>query len=359
MTIYDAAMAIVVVAGMIRGAWRGITWQLASIASLILGYLTAYPISAQLAPHFPGEPEVARALAMAVAYAAVSASVFALAWVVRETLHKLKFEAYDRHLGMLLGGLEAIGVGILLTLFVVSLAPTTRQPIFSSPTGRVVGTIMNTLGPVLPAELRQVLAPFWDAAAASSAALVTEAKAATPVPNHPTSSTAAATNSTLPEPAEPETAANPVASTAELPARPPLEAPPGNDAAVQPAGATSASSPPTRRDAFHGTASGMPSTLDRIIDKGRNEVERAVSETLDADPNQKAANLRQLVEKDKRRIKGAIADTLGKSKERVGNTVKERLSQGQRQVEQTMTDTIDNNLRRLEDLKPAPEQSPQ
>ena len=65
MTYYDAAMAIVVVMGMARGAWRGFTWQAASIASLIIGYTVAHSGSAQLAAHLPGEPEVQRALAMA------------------------------------------------------------------------------------------------------------------------------------------------------------------------------------------------------------------------------------------------------------------------------------------------------
>ena len=54
---------------------------------------------------------------------------------------------------MLLGGLEGVSVGMLATMFVVSLVPATRQPIFSSTTGRVVGTIMNELGPVLPGEV--------------------------------------------------------------------------------------------------------------------------------------------------------------------------------------------------------------
>ncbi len=79
MTIYDAAMAVVLIGGMIRGAWRGITWQLASIGSLALGYLFAYPISAQIAPLLPGTPEMTRALSMAVAYAVVSGGVFGAA----------------------------------------------------------------------------------------------------------------------------------------------------------------------------------------------------------------------------------------------------------------------------------------
>jgi membrane protein required for colicin V production len=164
MTIYDAAMVVLVVAGMVWGAWRGITWQLASIASLILGYSVAHPLSEQLAPRFPGEPIVARSLAMLAVYVAVSGGVFLVAWIVRATLRQLKFEAFDRHLGMVLGGLEGALLGLVMTLFAVSLAPQTRTPIFASPTGRVVGQVLNTFGPVLPGELREVLAPFWNSA---------------------------------------------------------------------------------------------------------------------------------------------------------------------------------------------------
>ena len=160
LTIYDAVMAGVVVAGMIWGAWRGVTWQLASIASLVLGYMIAQPVSAQLAPHFPGEPVIARSLAMLATYAAVSAGVFLVAWALRATLRAMKFEAFDRHLGMLLGGMEGALLGVVATFFVVSLSPTMREPIFSSPSGQIVGNVMNALGPILPAEARQALAPF-------------------------------------------------------------------------------------------------------------------------------------------------------------------------------------------------------
>ena len=55
LTIYDAAMAGIIVAGMIWGAWKGVTWQLASIASLVLGYI-ALPTLCRpsLPPDFPG-----------------------------------------------------------------------------------------------------------------------------------------------------------------------------------------------------------------------------------------------------------------------------------------------------------------
>src|SRR4051794_25085610 len=115
MTIYDAAMVGVIIAGMVWGVWRGITWQLASIASLILGYSASRTLSGQVASSFPGEPVVARGLAMMLIYAAVSGGVFLVAWVVRTTLRKLQFEAYDRHLGMILGGLEGALLGLIAT----------------------------------------------------------------------------------------------------------------------------------------------------------------------------------------------------------------------------------------------------
>jgi uncharacterized membrane protein required for colicin V production len=160
MTPYDAAMVGVIVAGMVWGAFKGITWQVASLSSLIVGYIASHTLSSQIAPYFPGEPVVARTLAMIATYIGVSGAIFFVAWLIRATLHRLKFEAFDRHLGMLLGGAEAGFVGMVVTLFVVSLAPQTRGPIFASPSGRIVSTVMATVGPVLPAEAREELAPF-------------------------------------------------------------------------------------------------------------------------------------------------------------------------------------------------------
>ncbi|WZO98211.1 CvpA family protein [Isosphaeraceae bacterium EP7] len=161
MTIYDAAMAGAILLGLGWGAWRGITWQLASLASLFLGYGASHTLSSQLAPSFPGEPLVARGLAMITIYLVTSCGIFLLAWIVRTTLARLKFEAFDRHLGMVLGGMEGAMLGVIVTLFVVSIAPETREPIFHSYSGRLVGALMDNLGPALPPEARSILGPFW------------------------------------------------------------------------------------------------------------------------------------------------------------------------------------------------------
>src|SRR3954468_12794444 len=161
MTYYDAAMVGAVAAGMIWGIVRGVTWQIASIASLVLAYLFSHQVSGYIAPYLPGEPPVQRAGSMLAAYVVVSCAVFLAAWSVRATLRKLKFQAYDRHLGMVLGGLEGALLGVVGTLFVASLAPSMREPIFASTWGKVVARVLDTSGAILPGEIRDVVAPFW------------------------------------------------------------------------------------------------------------------------------------------------------------------------------------------------------
>jgi membrane protein required for colicin V production len=298
MTVYDAAMASVVVLGMVRGAWRGFTWQMASIASLVLGYTAAHSGSAQFASYLPGEPEVQRVLAMAVVYIAVSGGIFGIAWMIRGTLRKLKIEAYDRHLGMLLGGLEGVGVGMLATLLVVSVAPATRQPIFSCPTGRVVGTVMSSLGPVLPSEVRKVLAPHWDGDASSTMAVADlDAKSGSPGAVESAGEGSGAPVPALPPLHEAVASDDPAATDTELPALPPLQPPPGNDPA---------------RHSTRGSRS-VAKNLANIVVHGRHEVEQAVTDSI---------------------------------------------SKGEQQIEQTLSDSIDEQLRRVGGLESAPQRAP-
>ncbi len=164
MSPYDAVMAGMIVAGMVWGAIRGFIWQVASLASLVLGYTASHMGSSQLAAYFPGDPLVSRSLAMVAIYVGVSGGIFLIAWLLRSTLRAIKFESFDRHLGMLLGGLEGALLVLVGTLFAVSLAPSLRDPIFQSASGKVVASLMGSVGPVLPEEARTVLAPFLNAA---------------------------------------------------------------------------------------------------------------------------------------------------------------------------------------------------
>jgi membrane protein required for colicin V production len=312
MTYYDAAMAIVVILGMIRGAWRGFTWQAASIASLIVGYTVAHSGSAQLAAHLPGEPEVQRVLAMAVLYIAVSGGIFAIARMIRGTLRKLKFEAYDRHLGLLLGGAEGIGVGLLLTMFVVSVAPETRQPIFGSPTGHVVGIIMDKLGPVLPAEVRKVLMRHWNSDAQAPETVAASGPLGTrgddrPAANHSKADPAAAELPAVLPPADQAAAPaqdNPSTAATEQPGLPSLDGPRDQDSSVR-----------------QTSGPGSSGTLQKFAAAGR--------------------------------------DRLARGQQQIEQKISERISRGEKALEQSVTDSIDQQLHKLGGLTPDSAKEPQ
>ncbi|WP_165069112.1 CvpA family protein [Paludisphaera rhizosphaerae] len=320
MTIYDGIMAAVLIAGMIRGAWRGITWQLASLGSLVLGYLFSYPISAVIAPKLPGTPEAARAMSMAAAYVVVSCAVFAAAWMVRNVLSRMKFEAYDRHLGMMLGGAEGIAVGILGTMLVTSVAPTTRDPIFASTSGKIVTAVVGVVGPILPAEVRTALAPYWQGGGSSTPA-VAEADAAT--------SAEAGADAPASTPAPDATIASRAAALV--------------DGQVGKAGKVDAASATTPAPAD--AAAPLPSArevMDQFVERGRQKAEQVLTESLDSDPNAKAASIRELYEKDKNRLKDAVLGTVDQTKQNVAGQLQGAVDQTKRDLSQQIQNRTGN-----------------
>ncbi len=321
MTTYDMAMAAVLIAGMARGAWRGITWQLASIGSLVLGYLFSYPVSALIAPHLPGTPEAARAMSMAAAYLVVSGAVFGVAWMVRGVIRKLKFDAYDRHLGMMLGGVEGVAVGILATMLVVSVAPKTRTPIFDSTSGKVVNGIVSHVGPVLPIELRNALAPYWHGAApvaeAESDAGVEDASPADVEPRFAEADDAAPRR-------DPEVRAVASRATSRLDAevgrlREGVAA--GVEAPAEPAPAADAAQVPSARE-----------VMNSLVEQGRRKAEQALVESLDSDPDAKAASIRDLFEKDKARLQDALTGAVDETRRNLTGQVTDAVDETRRNV---------------------------
>ena len=302
-------------------AWRGITWQLASIGSLVLGYLFAYPIR-EIAPMLPGPPETTRAMSMAAAYAVVSGAVFAAAWMVPARF-ALKFEAFDRHLGMMLGGLEG-GVRILATLLIVSVSPNTRGPIFASPTGRVVGSVMNTLGPVLPGEVRKILEPFWEVRGASVQTIAND-------------------DSTVAE-STPEVQAQAGLAPLTLPTLEPI---PVRDASVQPVSSPASASPnghnavaETPNAADEPESPSARSMFDAVVERGKQKAEQFVAESLDTDTDQKAASLRELVDKDKTRIQNAVSDVVSGTKQSLTNQVTEAVDDTKANLTSQVAETV-------------------
>jgi len=157
---YDACMLAILAYTTIRGAAKGMAWQVAAIAALVLCFLFATPLSLVVAPMIRLEPPLNRWVAMLAIYLAFSFGCFAAARMLRSWLEALKFEEYDRHLGALFGFVKGAMICLVITFFSVCLSETARATILETRTGRLSGQILDQLAVVMPAELDKVLAPY-------------------------------------------------------------------------------------------------------------------------------------------------------------------------------------------------------
>lgn len=160
---YDVLVVGVLLFAVFRGAQKGIVWQLATIAAILLSFVFSETLSLAIAPYITLQPPLNRWVAMFVIYIGFSFVCFAAARSLKSWIDKAKFEEYDRHLGSVFGFVKGVILVLVMTFFGVTLTqqmPAARDAIFHSTTGRVAAVVMDRLHPVMPKELHDVLEPY-------------------------------------------------------------------------------------------------------------------------------------------------------------------------------------------------------
>jgi uncharacterized membrane protein required for colicin V production len=160
---YDVLAVGVLIFAVIRGAAKGIVWQLATIAALVLCFAFSGTLSLAIAPYITVKPPLNRWVAMFGLYVFFSFLSFAAARRLKSWIEKAQFVEYDRHLGSVFGFVKGVVFVLVMTFFGVTLTqqmPETRTSIFHSQTGRISAILMDRLHPVMPTELHAVLEPY-------------------------------------------------------------------------------------------------------------------------------------------------------------------------------------------------------
>ena len=126
----DAAVALVALASMALGAWRGFLYELVSMAGWVLAFVVARWGAADLAPALPMQGASAE-LRLVVAFVALFIAVAFLAglvsWLVRRLARASAIRPVDRTLGLVFG-LTRAGLVVTLLGVVATLTPLGRQP---------------------------------------------------------------------------------------------------------------------------------------------------------------------------------------------------------------------------------------
>ncbi len=157
---YDILMLTVLGGATLFGAWKGMAWQIASVASLALSYFVCLKFSAQLAPIFGETAPWNRFVAMLVLYLATGAAVWLAFRLVAGLLDRIKLRDFDHQIGALFGLLKGVLLCLAITFFALALSPGMRDHILQSRSGRAMAVLLDKADAVMPPELHEVIGPY-------------------------------------------------------------------------------------------------------------------------------------------------------------------------------------------------------
>lgn len=157
---YDVLMAALLLFFALRGAIKGVIFQLASIAGIVLCFMFANGISQAAGPYVHLEPPLNHWVVLAGAYLGFTLIAFMVARVLNDWISKHKLKEFDRHLGAVLGLVKGIALAMILTFFVVTMSQDARSALKNSYSGRYTAIIMDRLHPILPEKLHAAVADY-------------------------------------------------------------------------------------------------------------------------------------------------------------------------------------------------------
>lgn len=153
----DALLAGALLLSMLVGAWRGLVFELLSIAGWIAAWIAAQQFSAQLAPQVP-IGSAGSGLNLAASFALVFIGAL-IAWaiaarLVRLLLHATPLSVVDRLLGAVFGLMRG-AVLLLAVAYVVGLTPLAAAAAWKESVGAAwLGAVLQAAAPLLPAPMR-------------------------------------------------------------------------------------------------------------------------------------------------------------------------------------------------------------
>jgi membrane protein required for colicin V production len=160
MVALDWVFVAVLVASLLLGAWRGLVYEVLSVASWIAAFIVAQwlaPDAAALLPMSGAAEPVRYAAGFVVVFIAVVFAGGLLAWLIKKLVEAVGLRPIDRTLGAAFGLLR--GAVLLLALaVVVNMTPLKSGEWWTESTGAGVAiAALKGLKPVLPERFGQYL----------------------------------------------------------------------------------------------------------------------------------------------------------------------------------------------------------
>ena len=161
MQTYDMLMILVLVAATLFGFWKGMAWQIASLASLVLSYFAALQICRPTGPD-DLEPraleQVCRDVGDLHRHVVCDLDLFRL---VSGAIDRVKLDSFDHQMGALFGFAKGVLVCIAITFFAVTILPQAQKDtIIASRTGEYIIVLLDKTHAIVPPEVHDVIHPY-------------------------------------------------------------------------------------------------------------------------------------------------------------------------------------------------------
>lgn len=161
MQTYDMLMVLVLVAATLFGFWKGMAWQIASLASLIVSYFVALKFADQLAPMISDHAPWNKFVAMLAIYVGTSFVIWTAFRLVSGMIDRVKLDGFDHQMGALIGLGKGILLCIAITFFAVTILPQSQKDtILASQAGHYIVQILDKTHAVVPPEIHDIIHPY-------------------------------------------------------------------------------------------------------------------------------------------------------------------------------------------------------
>ena len=157
---YDLVMLGILAATALLGYFKGMVWQLAWIAGIVVSGFVAMRFGSQFAPYFGQQAPWNRFASMLALYVATSFGVWLVFRIVSGAINAIHLSAFDHQLGLLFGAAKGALLCIVITFFAVTLAPDYRPQVVASRSGQIVADILVRADEYLPKEIHDTIDPF-------------------------------------------------------------------------------------------------------------------------------------------------------------------------------------------------------
>ena len=159
---YDIVMLVVLGGMTLLGVWRGMAWQIAALASVVVSAVVAVNVSPSLAPLFGVEEPWNRFLAMLILYTVTAGTIWLLFRLVSNVIDRVKLKEFDRQLGSMFGLAKGALYCVIITFFAVTLSESSRQMVLQSRSGDFIARGIRHANPILPEDVRTWLGKYID-----------------------------------------------------------------------------------------------------------------------------------------------------------------------------------------------------